>query len=118
MRDKQKVIGDKTEYQWDHIYGVNATKKGKYLTEIEQKFINSALDLKGKNKITILDIGEEGLEEIATPLYQKGLKTIVLDYDALPLKILHHREPDIHIVRADGQYLPFKEKVFDLLWEF
>ena len=90
----------------------NETLIGQYLTRKEQDFIYSCLgDIKDK---FLLDIAG-GTGRFAVPLCSKGGNIIVLDIDSVSLSVLRKKNSSMTLIHGDGQKLPFKSSIFDVV---
>lgn len=102
------------QYYWDEFHGVNATAMGRYLTQKELEFIEAFL--KDHRLQNCLEIGC-GSGRLSIPIFKHGIKLTGIDIDALPLKLLHEREPKIKTIQADASKpLPFADKSFDCVF--
>jgi ubiquinone/menaquinone biosynthesis C-methylase UbiE len=103
------AVGD--TWEWDET---NATRMGRYLTEIEMRLIMRGL--RGKKDPRILDIGA-GSGRIAIPVITQGYGNVVgLEKGALQLKKLQQNTRNsVPVVLADAMALPFGKQSFDAL---
>lgn len=86
------------------------TRMGKYLTEIEQTFIEYTVNFP-KTRL-VLDVGAESGRISLIALNTKN-SVISIDVDYVSLKRLKQRMKQAHIVAADARKLPFINEIFD-----
>lgn len=99
------------EYRWDVE---NRTRVGKYLSAMENEFLESFLAVK-KVK-TAVELGC-GSGRFTIPIHQRGIKIVGVDNDIFPLTLLKKKCPEIKTVCIDAtKKLPFKEGSFNCVF--
>ena len=86
---------------------------GKYLTQIETRFIQSSINLSQTK--TIMDVGAEA-GRFSQFSKTNTTETISLDIDKYGLKRLKHNAKGTSVIQADARKIPIKNEVFDAIF--
>ncbi len=95
------------EPQWEKT--ARTTQMGKYLTEVEKKFILSQVKFRGT---FVLDAGAGG-GKYTRLAWQEGAEVVSTDIDRKTLLWLKNRTKTSNPVLADARALPFQQAKFD-----
>jgi ubiquinone/menaquinone biosynthesis C-methylase UbiE len=85
---------------------------GKYLTQIETRFIQSSINSSSLN--FVMDIGAEAGR--FSQLSNSNAETISLDIDSYGLKRLKLKTKSINAIQADAREIPVKAETFDAIF--
>ena len=88
------------------------TRMGKYLTQIETKFIQNSINISSLN--VIMDVGAEAGR--FSQLSNSNAETISIDINSYGLKRLKQKTKTINAVQADARKIPFKTESFDAIF--
>jgi SAM-dependent methyltransferase len=89
------------------------TRMGKYLTEIETRFVSETIEI---DKCSlIIDIGAEAgrFSVFATG---GNVEVMGIDIDSYGLKRLRAKDRHVNVVQADARHLPFVNGIFDVVF--
>src|SRR3990170_434606 len=86
---------------------------GKYLTQIETRFIQSSINLSQTK--TILDVGAEA-GRFSQFSKTDTTETISLDIDKLGLKRLKGKAKNTNTIQSDARKTPLKNEIFDVIF--
>lgn len=100
--------GFSTETHWEIAA---KTRMGKYLTQVETKFIHDSLNLASIN--TVMDVGAEAGR--FSQLNSKA-ETISIDIDSYGLKRLRLKSKTIGAIQADARKIPVRNETFDIIF--
>jgi ubiquinone/menaquinone biosynthesis C-methylase UbiE len=99
-----------TKTHWEKA---SETRMGKYLTQVETRFIMNSIDLSKAN--TIMDVGAEAGR--FSQLSKAGsTETVSLDIESYGLKRLKLKTRNINAIQADARKIPIKEGTFDVIF--
>ena len=86
---------------------------GKYLTQVETRFILNSIDLSQAN--AIMDVGAEA-GRFSRFSKNNNTETISLDIDSYGLKRLKLQEKNTNAIQADARKIPVKDETFDAIF--
>jgi ubiquinone/menaquinone biosynthesis C-methylase UbiE len=110
MGKTEKALFDSGSTHETHWEMAAKTRMGKYLTEVEQAFIEKVVDF-SKTEF-ILDVGAES-GRISLMALNTTNSVISIDIDCISLRRLKQRTKHAYVVAADARKLPFIDEVFD-----
>jgi ubiquinone/menaquinone biosynthesis C-methylase UbiE len=89
------------------------TRMGKYLTQMETRFIHNSVNLSHAN--AIMDIGAEAgrFSQVST---DKEATVVSIDINSYGLKRLHLKTKQVNVIQADARKIPFKDQTFDIIF--
>jgi ubiquinone/menaquinone biosynthesis C-methylase UbiE len=87
------------------------TRMGKYLTQIETRFIQDSINLSNTN--TIMDVGAEAGRFSQCPT--ENTTIISIDIDSYGLKRLKQKTKQAHVIQADARKIPLKNETLDAI---
>jgi len=86
---------------------------GKYLTQMETRFIHNSVNLSRAN--AIMDIGAEAgrFSQVSTA---KEATLVSLDINSYGLKRLQLKTKQVNVIQADARKIPLKDETFDTIF--
>jgi ubiquinone/menaquinone biosynthesis C-methylase UbiE len=99
-----------TKTHWEKA---SETHMGKYLTQVETRFIINSIDLPKAN--TIMDVGAEA-GRFSQLSKAASTETISLDINSYGLKRLKLKTKNINAIRADARKTPIEDQTFDVIF--
>lgn len=97
-----------TETHWEMAA---KTRMGKYLTQVETRFIQTSLNLASLN--TVMDVGAEAGR---FSQLNSNAETTSIDIDSYGLKRLKLKTQKTHVIQADARKIPIKNETFDTIF--
>jgi ubiquinone/menaquinone biosynthesis C-methylase UbiE len=88
------------------------TRMGKYLTQIETRFIHNSINLSNLN--IIMDVGAEAGR--FSQLSNSNAQTVSLDIDSYGLRRLKIKAESVDGVQADARKIPITDETFDAIF--
>jgi len=86
---------------------------GKYVTQVETRFIMNSIDLSKAN--TVMDVGAEA-GRFSQLSKATSTETISLDINSYGLKRLKLKTKNINAIQADARKTPIEDRTFDVIF--
>ena len=99
-----------TKTHWEKA---SETHMGKYLTQVETRFIMNSIDLSKAN--TVMDVGAEA-GRFSQLTKAASTETISLDINSYGLKRLKLKTKNINAIQADARKTPIEDQTFDVIF--
>jgi ubiquinone/menaquinone biosynthesis C-methylase UbiE len=96
-----------------HWEKASETHMGKYLTQVETRFIMNSIDLSKAN--TFMDVGAEA-GRFSQLSKAARTETISLDINSYGLKRLKLKTKNINAIQADARKTPIEDQTFDVIF--
>jgi ubiquinone/menaquinone biosynthesis C-methylase UbiE len=96
-----------------HWEKASETHMGKYLTQVETRFITNSIDLSKAN--TIMDVGAEA-GRFSQLSKADCTETISLDINSYGLKRLKLKAKNINAIQGDTRKTPIEDQAFDVIF--
>jgi ubiquinone/menaquinone biosynthesis C-methylase UbiE len=90
------------------------TLMGKYITDLESRFIFDSIDL-SKQNMTIMDVGAEA-GRFSLIAANNNATVVSIDIDSYSLKRLKQKNRQVNIIQADARKIPLKDHVLDAVF--
>jgi ubiquinone/menaquinone biosynthesis C-methylase UbiE len=99
-----------TKTHWEKA---SETHMGKYLTQVETRFIMNSIDLSKAN--TVMDVGAEA-GRFSQLSKAASIETISLDINLYGLKRLKLKTKNINAIQADARKTPIEDQTIDVIF--
>ena len=89
------------------------TRLGKYLTQVETRFVEDEVDFGHLSRI--MDVGAEA-GRFSQLSRKGGVETVSIDIDAYGLRRLKLKSGQSSVIQADARKIPLKPEIFDVVF--